>query len=125
MFGLEAYEKWDRIRPLENFISVHISNRLKNYKRDNYFRLGLEESSEQRQKANEAKRNLMSPAPISDHSIFFEEILDNQDEVDFLLQALPSLIRSDFQRMANGVALPKGRRQAVIDKVKEILHEDG
>ena len=120
MFGLEAYEKWDRMRPLENFISVHISNRLKNYKRDNYFRLGLEESSEQRQKANEAKRNLMSPAPISDHSIFFEEILDNQDEVDFLLQALPPLMR-----MANGVALPKGRRQTVIDKVKEILDEDG
>ena len=85
----------------------------------------MEESSEQRQRANEAKRNLMSPAPISDHSIFFEEILDNQDEVDFLLQALPPLIRNDFLRMANGVALTKGRRQAVIDKVKEILHEDG
>ena len=66
----------------------------------------------------------MSPAPISDHSIFFEEILDNQDEVDFLLQALPPLVRNDFLRMANGVSLPKGRRQTVIDTVKEILDED-
>ena len=67
----------------------------------------------------------MSPAPISDQSVFFEEILDNQDEVDFLLQALPPLVRNDFLRMANGVSLPKGRRQTVIDTVKEILHEDG
>ena len=124
MFGIEAYEKWDRIRPLENFISVHISNRLKNYKRDNYFRLGLEDSSDRRQKANETKRNLMSPAPISDQSVFFEEILDSQDEIDFLLQALPPLIRSDFLRMANDVPLTKGRKQAVIEAVKEILDED-
>ena len=125
IFGLEAYDKWDQDRPLENFISVHISNRLKNYKRDNYFRLGLEDSSEQRQKANEAKRNLMTPAPICDQSLFFEDLIVNQEEVDFLLQVLPPLIRNDFLRMANGVSLSKVRRQTVIDIVKEILNENG
>jgi len=98
---------------------------LKNYKRDNYSRLGLEESSEQRQKANEAKRNLMTPAPICDQSLFFEDLIDNQEEVDFLLQVLPPLIRNDFLRMANGVSLSKVRRQTVIDIVKEILNENG
>lgn len=124
IFGLEAYEKWDQDRPLENFISVHISNRLKNYKRNNYFRLGLEDSSEQRQRTNEAKRNLMSPAPICDNSLFFQELLDTQDEIDFLLQKLPPLVKNDFLRMANGVSISKGRRQMVIDTVKEILNED-
>ena len=109
---------------MENFISVHISNRLKNYKRNNYFRLGLEDSSEQRQRTNEAKRNLMSPAPICDNSLFFQEILDTQDEIDFLLQKLPPLVKNDFLRMANGVSISKGRRQMVIDTVKEILNED-
>lgn len=34
LIGLQAYPKWDRGRPLENFLRVHISNRLKNFNRD-------------------------------------------------------------------------------------------
>jgi DNA-directed RNA polymerase specialized sigma24 family protein len=124
IFGLEAYDRWDEIRPLENFISVHMSNRLKNFKRDNFFRLGLEESSPKRQKSNETKRNLMKPATIHPFSLFTEESIDNQDSVDFLLSKMPPLIKNDFLRMSNGVTITKGRKQAVIDSVKEILGED-
>lgn len=124
IFGLEAYDRWDETRPLENFISVHMSNRLKNFKRDNYFRLGLEESSPKRQKSNETKRNLMSPASIRPFSLFTEESIDNQDSIDFLLSKMPPLIKNDFLRMSNGVSITKGRKQAVIDSVKEILGED-
>jgi DNA-directed RNA polymerase specialized sigma24 family protein len=124
IFGLEAYDRWDGERPLENFISVHISNRLKNFKRDNYFRLGLEQSSPKRQKSNETKRNLMKPAPIHPFSLFTEESIDNQDSIDFLLSKMPPLIKNDFLRMSNGVTVTKGRKQAVIDSVKEILGED-
>ena len=66
----------------------------------------------------------MSPAPICDNSLFFQELLDTQDEIDFLLQKLPPLVKNDFLRMANGVSISKGRRQMVIDTVKEILNED-
>ena len=124
IFGLEAYERWDQTRPLENFISVHMSNRLKNFKRDNFFRLGLEESSQKRQKSNETKRNLMRPISIQPLSLFTEESIDNQDSVDFLLSKMSPLIKNDFLRMSNGVVITKGRRQAVIDSVKEILGED-
>ena len=124
IFGLEAYERWDGIRPLENFISVHISNRLKNFKRDNYFRLGLEESSPKRQKSNETKKNLMRPAPIHPLVLFTEESIDNQDSVDYLLSKMPPLIKNDFLRMSNDVNITKSRKQAVIDSVKEILGED-
>lgn len=38
VFALQALEKYDESRPLENFLWVHIRNRLFNYKRDNYRR---------------------------------------------------------------------------------------
>ena len=34
---MEALPRYDEKRPLENFLSVHLSNRLKNFVRDNYF----------------------------------------------------------------------------------------
>jgi DNA-directed RNA polymerase specialized sigma24 family protein len=33
---MDALERYDNKRPLENFLSVHLSNRLKNFVRDNY-----------------------------------------------------------------------------------------
>jgi DNA-directed RNA polymerase specialized sigma subunit len=38
IFAIEALEKYDKSRPLENFLWTHIRNRLFNYKRDNYQR---------------------------------------------------------------------------------------
>ena len=37
--GLKGLAKYDGIRPLENFLWIHIRNRLFNYKRDNYERI--------------------------------------------------------------------------------------
>ncbi len=34
---MEALPRYDEARPLENFLSVHLSNRLKNFVRDNHF----------------------------------------------------------------------------------------
>lgn len=38
IFALEALERYDHSRPLENFLWTHVRNRLFNYKRDNYQR---------------------------------------------------------------------------------------
>lgn len=38
IFAIEALEKYDHKRPLENFLWTHIRNRLFNYKRDHYQR---------------------------------------------------------------------------------------
>lgn len=125
IFGLEAYDRWDGVRPLENFVSVHISNRLKNLKRDNYFRLGLEDSSPERQQSNENKRKLMNPAQLTPFSFYTEDEIDGWDEVQFVLSKLPPLMRNDFLRLANDVSIPKARRTAIYDKVREILDENG
>ena len=34
---MEALNRYDEARPLENFLSVNLSNRLKNFVRDNHF----------------------------------------------------------------------------------------
>ncbi len=39
MAAMKALEKYDNIRPLENFLQVDISNKLKNLKRDKYQRI--------------------------------------------------------------------------------------
>lgn len=39
LYALEALKRYDGKRPLENFLYVHIHNRLYNFKRNNYFRL--------------------------------------------------------------------------------------
>ena len=38
IFALEALDRYDKSRPLENFLWTHVRNRLFNYKRDNYQR---------------------------------------------------------------------------------------
>jgi len=125
IFGLEAYQSWDQKRPLENFLSVCMSRKLKNFKRDKYFRLGLDGSSEERQRDNESKKNLMSPITIHPNSFFIEENFDGTEEVGVVLAKLPPLVRNDFLRMANGVSVTKGRKELVIRLVKEIIDEDG
>ena len=37
VFAIEALEKYDHKRPLENFLWVHVRNRLFNFKRDNFY----------------------------------------------------------------------------------------
>lgn len=39
LFAIEGLEKYNGKHPLENFLAIHVRNRLYNYKRDNYFRL--------------------------------------------------------------------------------------
>lgn len=38
IFAIEALERYDKSRPLENFLWTHVRNRLFNFKRDNYQR---------------------------------------------------------------------------------------
>ena len=42
---MEALPRYDAKRPLENFLSVHLSNRLKNFVRDNHFQANEDEKA--------------------------------------------------------------------------------
>ena len=43
VFSMECLDDWDGARPLENFLSIALPNKLKNFKRKNYCRLNPSE----------------------------------------------------------------------------------
>ena len=127
---LDALKNYDNNRPLENFISKHLSNRLKDLKRNKYFRHNVE--NEKHAKLNESKRNLMDLRQFCqiaeyDHPVYesnLEDKLSAQEALEDVMEIIPPSLRNDFLRMANGVSIPSHRKKSVIDAVKEVLGED-
>ena len=121
---IEALERYDERRPLENFLAANLSNRLKNFVRDNHFVSCSDE--------NRAK--VYQPAQLdNDNSIqHWIDIrlhwLDNidQDEIFKIIDKdLPASMRLDYLKMQNDVYIPKSRREEIVEQIQEILDEYG
>ena len=127
---LDAMKNYDNNRPLENFLSKHLSNRLKDLKRNKYCRHTV--ANENHAKLNESKKNLMDLRQFCqiaeyDHpleELDLEEKLSTSEALDQVMESMPPSLRNDFLRIANGVTVTQARKKAVIEKVKEILGED-
>lgn len=123
---LEALSKYDNSRPFENFISKHLSNRLKTLIRDKYSRSNIE--SEKHEILNRNKKNLMDLKSCDgQQTITEEDILDKistEEAIDILMRELPPSMRNNFYRLANGVSIQSAKKAALFDKIKEILGED-
>ncbi len=117
---MEALKRYDCKRPLENFLSVNLSNRLKNFVRDNYFT-----------KNETEKQKVLNPAPLAfEDSIAGdyeqdEELLDAQDITVIIDTHLPVDCRSDYLKMLSNVYVPKKRKEEVIQTIHNILEEHG
>ena len=121
---MEALNRYDGIRPLENFLSVNLSNRLKNFVRDNHYFSG---DSEDRIK-------LMQPAQLDhENSIVDEgssgsmnyEDLDLKDMAELINENIPADIRMDYLKMINDVYVTRQKREDIISIILEILEEYG
>lgn len=123
---LEALSKYDNSRPFENFISKHLSNRLKTLIRDKYSRSNIE--SEKHEILNRSKKNLMDlKSSDGQHTISEEDILDKistEEAIEILMRELSPSMRNNFYRLANGVSIQSAKRAALFNKIKEILGED-
>ena len=73
---MEALNRYDGIRPLENFLSVNLSNRLKNFIRDNHF-FGYNEEDE--------RHNILQPAQLD----FEDNIIDGQEKFAYSYDQIP------------------------------------
>ncbi len=117
---MDAMERYDPSRPLENFLSVHLSNRLKNFVRDNYYT-----------KDQEEKKKVIKPSSLSYEDTiptYTDEVDDNIDAAAFqkiIDQKLPAEYRADYLKIINDVYVPKKRREEVIGIIKELLDEEG
>lgn len=141
IMGLDALNRYDESRPLENFLSVHISNRLKSFLRDNYYRQKPACSCDKQDceicisklKRIEAQKNIMAPIDLDSVSDEQEKSMRYNDslykgvelkEIGALInQHLPLEYRIDFKKMCEGVSIPKPRKDKIKELIEEILYD--
>ena len=120
MICMDALTRYDTSRPLENFLSVHLSNRLKNFVRDNYFT-----SSDQEKKKILAPKQLSNDDNIIDNEIDQDISIDNKEIRKIIDKFLPFDYRSDYLKFVNDVSIPKKRKTQLFLVIKNILEENG
>ena len=122
IIGIEGLEKYDEKRPLSNLLFTHISNRLKNFKRNNYYRLDIGTA----QQIQDRKKSLLEPLDIEAiYSICTQDKTTNDAYIDEVLkiidEQLPSEYRRDYLKLQTNSPLPKGRKTAIIKIIQDIL----
>lgn len=121
---IEALERYDEERPLENFLASNLSNRMKNFVRDKHFVSCSDE--------NRAK--VYQPAQLdNDNGIqhWIDVRLNWLDQIDrdqifsVVDKDLPAAMRLDYLKMQNDVYIAKSRREEIVEKIQEILENYG
>lgn len=123
LMGVEALHRYDSSKPLENFMYAHISNRLKNFKRDNYYRFDYGNA----QKIQDRKKSILEPMDIAAlYSVSTDdETVGNAhitEMIELIDRKLPSEFRGDYLRLQNNAPLPKGRKAMIIDVIEQIIN---
>jgi RNA polymerase sigma factor (sigma-70 family) len=115
---VDALDRYDPTRPLENFLSVNLSNRLKNFVRDNNYT----KSGDQKKKAL-LPVSLSNEDHVEDHR---EDItLDTKEMLEIIDEHIDIDFRSDYLKIINNVHVPKKRKIEVLDHIQYILKENG
>ena len=125
LIGIEALDRYDSSKPLENFLYTHISNRLKNFKRDNYYRLDYGNA----QKIQDRKKSLLEPVDINGlHFIAAHDTTMDEahmsEILDLIDRKLPAHLRGDYLKLQTNSPLPKGRKAHVIEVIESIINGD-
>jgi len=147
MMKSNALDKYDESRgSLENFIYVHLNNRLQNFLRKNYYRKTFTcihcggkdpdcESCERRRWRFAVKKHLMEPIDIDNINCEAESNAYNTynlleklelDEIFTLINKhLEIYLRTDYLRMLEGIHIAKNKREVIEGRILEILGEHG
>lgn len=124
IIGMEAMNRYDEVRPLENFLSVHIKNRLMNFKRDNYYRPddGRAEVIQQGKKklldaqSMDDMKNLLLAAQHSDN-------IENRELMEYIDINLPASLRGDYLRFRNDQSLTKTKKAKLVEELRTIVEK--
>jgi len=145
IFALAALPRYDEsISCLENFLHVHVSNKLKTFKRDHYVRNDFTckycgrkdpncEYCKRREWKHLKKKHLMEPIDIDnvndehEKSMHTRSNVSEETELDELFsiinQNLDVYLRQDYLKMLEGISIPKSKKQLIEAKILEILSE--
>lgn len=123
LMGIEAMPRYDSSRPLENFLYTHISNRLKNFKRDNYFRPNPTGDPE---RVQQNKKSILDAESLNEWSIYFENnidsVLDDRAIIEKIEQELPISYRKDYLKLCAGVRISINRKEEIYSLIREIVN---
>lgn len=135
MIAMDALDRYDSDRPLENFLAVAVKNRLNNFKRDKYYRQNQISNDDKQEQLNNSKRFLMDTLDITNirdekeknmrlEDDFVENVA-NTELLEIIDEHLDVSFRSDYLRIRDGTYVPKPRREQIIAEILEILKDYG
>jgi RNA polymerase sigma factor (sigma-70 family) len=114
---LDALNRYDQKRPLENFLAVNLSNRLKNFIRDNYCK-----------SSDTDKKKVMCPSPMPTQDIAVDTDNTIEDKIfqsemkELIEQKLPANLRMTYLKFINNVSITKPKREELINTLRDILN---
>tara|TARA_B100000073_G_scaffold9112_1_gene7667 strand:+ start:1346 stop:1846 length:501 start_codon:yes stop_codon:yes gene_type:complete len=117
---IDALDRYDQKRPLENFLAVNLSNRLKNFVRDNYC-----------SNKDSEKKKVLSPTSLINDNIVDSRRKDHgtkfsiKEASQLIDEHLPVELRADYLKMINDVYILKKKKDEILLVIKEILEEHG
>jgi len=121
IMGMDALTRYDGIRPFKNFIANHISNRMKTFKRDHFYRPNAGTAEH----LQVVKRALMSPGNMDKVSKMYEvdyaALIDGMDRKKELDKLIPVIHRKDYLRMLAGVRISQTRKKEIVHIVREAM----
>lgn len=121
---MEALNRYDQKRPLENFLSVNLSNRLKNFVRDNHF---VGDDNPERQRVIQPAQLDYEDGIIDErkkYSISYDSI-EEQNMISIIDQYLPADMRMDYLKMINDIYVTKQRKDDILTVINVLLKEYG
>lgn len=147
IIAMAALPRYDSsIASLETFLYIHISNKLKTFKRDNYFRQDFTckycgrldpecEHCKRREWRLVMKKHLLEPIDIDNINSDFEKNMSTESDLlsNIELQEILSLInqnldvslREDYLRWKAGIPISKSRKILVETNILQILEDNG
>ena len=130
--GIQGLEKYDEERPLENFLHVHISNRLHDLRRNKFYAIS---QNQQPSESIKKKRLLLEPiniAHVRDHnesSMMYDDNMVNDhtiSDMELLIDLfLDTGMRNDYLKIKQEVYVTKGRREEIFAAIRDILRKNG
>jgi len=118
---MEAMDKYDESRPLENFLSFILPGRLINVIRNNHF---LKNSKDD-------KKRVAMPGQLSNeesthyYETFMLDDLDIYELFNIVDDQIPYEHRENYLKLLNGVHIDKKSREQINDIIRDIAIEAG
>lgn len=130
ILGIDGLERYDESRPLENFLSIHIRNRLITFVRDNYYRQDM--MTEKGVAINEVKKMLIDTLDIENIDSDYEKNMQREfcfetlylnEFMETIDAGLHASYREDYLKFLDGFKLTPARQNNLLEHIREILRE--